>query len=257
MQLIDTHAHMYLPQFEEDLRACVERARALGVTQVLLPNIDHSSIPQMHALQKAYPDWVKPMIGLHPCSVSERVEEELQLVRTELEKGGYIAVGEIGIDLYWDKTYIEQQKQAFRTQVKWAKEVDLPIAIHARDSFDEIYEILLEENTDALTGVFHCFTGSREQAQQVIDLAGFKLGIGGVVTFKNAGLDRVVRDVGLEHLVLETDAPYLAPVPYRGKRNESSYVRLVAEKIAALHQVSLEEVAAQTSQNAQQLFRLA
>jgi TatD DNase family protein len=254
--LIDTHAHIYLPQFEEDIDEVMKRASHSGVEKILLPNIDLESVPQMKNLIQQYPDVCIGMMGLHPCSVDENYIQVLESLEKELREGKYIAVGEIGIDLYWDKTFLSQQKDAFRIQIDWAKELSLPIAIHARDSFDEIFEVLDAENDDRLSGVFHCFTGSTDQAQRVLDYGGFKLGIGGVYTFKNSGLREALTPISTEHFILETDAPYLTPAPYRGKRNEPSYTRLVAEKMAEVYGESISEVERITSMNAQQLFQI-
>ncbi len=254
MVLTDTHTHLYLKQFDDDRAAMLQRAFDLGIHRIFLPNIDGSSINAMLQLCEAYPRQCFPMMGLHPCSVSENYEEELALVEHWLNKHPFLAVGEIGIDLYWDKTYLNEQVDAFSRQIEWAKKMKLPIVIHARESFDEIFEVVDALNDESLTGIFHCFTGTVEQAQKIIDYEGFKLGIGGVVTFKNAGLDQVVQQIDLKHLVLETDSPYLAPTPYRGKRNETAYLIEIAEKIATLHQVSVEEVAEITTANSQQIF---
>jgi TatD DNase family protein len=253
MRLIDTHAHLYAQQFKEDRDAMIERAKAVGVQQFFLPNIDQASIPGMLELEKRYPGECFAMMGLHPCSVKEDYEEQLATVRAWLDKRPFVAVGEIGIDLYWDKTFVEAQKEAFLKQIHWAKELDLPIVIHSREATDLIIDILEGLPEGTARGIFHCFGGSLEQAQRIIDL-GFYLGIGGVVTFKKAGLDKTLASIDLEHLVLETDAPYLAPVPYRGKRNESAYIYKVAEKIAAIKAVSIEKVAQVTTANAEAVF---
>ncbi len=253
MSLIDTHTHLYAEEFDNDRQEAVKRCLDKGITRLYLPNVDSGSIDGMLALEKAFPGNCFAMMGLHPCSVRENVEEELGIVKQWLDKRRFAAIGEIGIDLYWDKTYIEQQVHAFKTQIAWALAQQYPIVIHCRDAFDEIYEVL--SSCSVLPkGIFHCFTGTLEQAQKIISLGSFRLGIGGVVTFRNSGLDKVVEQVALEHLVLETDAPYLAPVPHRGKRNESSYLNLVAEKIAQVKQVTVQEVEAATTQNALQVF---
>jgi TatD DNase family protein len=255
--LIDTHAHLYSKEFLEDFDQVVERAKSNGLSKILLPNIDQDSIARMHLLSQEHPDFFVPMMGIHPCYVKESWEEQLALVESHLSKpNNYCAIGEIGVDLYWDKTLAEQQKLAFTAQIKLAIKYKLPIVIHARDSFEEIFEIIDRENCPELRGVFHCFTGTVEQAQRLISYDGFKIGIGGVVTFKNSGLDKVVSQIPLEHLVLETDCPYLPPVPFRGKRNESSYLNLIAEKIAEIHQVSFSQVAAITTANAVEMFGL-
>lgn len=254
MTLIDTHTHLFLPEFNEDRDEMMQRAFDAGVDHFYLPNIDTGTVQAMHNLVTAYPDNCKAMMGLHPGSVNKDFEMELQMIEGHLNAGQYVAVGEIGIDLYWDKTFIEQQKEAFKIQVQWAKDLDLPIVIHTRDSFRESIEILKPMKDEHLNGIFHCFSGTYEEAQEVIEL-GFYMGIGGVVTFKNAGLDKVVAQLPLDHLVLETDSPYLTPAPHRGKRNESSYLKLVAEKVAEVMNVSLEEVAQHTTRNALKIFK--
>tara|TARA_B100001109_G_C18859849_1_gene473441 strand:- start:441 stop:1214 length:774 start_codon:yes stop_codon:yes gene_type:complete len=253
---IDTHTHLYSEQFAEDREAMIQRAIAAGVEKFFLPNIDSSSLAGMKELISKYPKQCFPMMGLHPCSVNEKVEEELALVKKELDEAEYLAVGEIGIDLYWDKSFQAQQEMAFRQQIAWAKEKNLPIVIHCREAFDEILNIMDELNDENLSGIFHCFTGNLEQAQHILNYGNFKLGIGGVVTFKNSGLDKVVAQLQLDDLVLETDSPYLAPAPFRGKRNESSYLIKVAEKLADIYGISAPEVAAITSQNALTIFQL-
>jgi TatD DNase family protein len=254
MILTDTHAHLYSEEFKEDVDAMISRCIEKNISRIFLPNIDTKSIEPMLALCKKHPENLFPMMGLHPCSVKENYLSELNIIQQELEKNTYYAIGEIGIDLYWDKTFIEEQKNAFRTQIKWAKERKLPIVIHARDSFKEIFEIVDEENDEQLTGIFHCFTGTIEDAKKIINYGGFKLGVGGVVTFKNSGLESVLKHVDIKHLVLETDAPYLAPVPYRGKRNESSYVELIALKLCDIYDLSLTEIANITTQNSIEVF---
>lgn len=253
--LIDTHTHLYVPQFDKDRTEAVERAIAAGVEQFFLPNIDSTSIDSMLQLEKQYPQRCFAMMGLHPCSVKENFEAELAIVKEWLDKRAFVAVGEIGLDLYWDKTFLAQQKAAFRTQINWAKALDIPIVIHSRESTKEVIEILRLEQDERLRGIFHCFGGSVAEANAITEL-GFYLGIGGVATFKKSGLDKTLAQVDLQHLVLETDSPYLAPTPYRGKRNESSYVRLVAEKVAAIKQVPFAEVAQITTKNAQAIFQM-
>lgn len=254
MKFADTHTHLYAKEFDPDRDRLIQEAIAAGVTRFFLPNIDSASVEGMLALQKTYPDTCYPMMGLHPCSVKEDYLEELMKLKTELDRGTFVAVGEIGIDLYWDKTFFPQQQEAFKTQCQWAVERDLPIVIHTRSSFDETFA-LLDTMTHRPKGVFHCFSGNAEQAKHAIDL-GFMLGIGGVVTFKNSGVDKVVADIDMQHIVLETDAPYLAPVPHRGKRNEPDYLLLVAEKIATLKGITMEQVADITTANALRLFKL-
>ncbi|NND77728.1 MAG: TatD family hydrolase [Flavobacteriales bacterium] len=254
MQFVDTHTHMYLEQFNEDRDACIDRALKQGVNKIFLPNVDSSSIAPMIDLCDKYPENCFPMMGLHPCSVTDKFEEELAIVEQYLKKGGFKGVGEIGIDLHWDNTYVEQQKEAFRKQIKWAKELKLPIVIHARKSFEEIFDIVDDLNDEDLWGIFHCFTGSFEQAQKIIDYGGFKLGIGGVVTYKNSGLAETLSRVDLSHLVLETDAPYLTPIPFRGKRNETSYTYHVAQKLAEIYNIPITEVGELTTKNAHEIF---
>lgn len=255
MELIDSHTHLYSDKFLNDREDMLERARQAGLTHCLLPNIDGSSIKAMLALEARAPKFCYPMMGLHPCSVKEDYEAELNIVREWLDRRDFIAIGEIGIDLYWDKTFLEEQKIAFRTQVEWALEFDRPIVIHARDSLDLLIDMVGEYRGRGLRGVFHCFTGGREQARAIVEL-GFYLGIGGVLTYKNSGLAEALQDIDLARMILETDSPYLAPVPHRGKRNESAYVRYVADKLAQVKKTSVEEVAAVTTANTKTLFAL-
>jgi TatD DNase family protein len=255
MNLIDTHTHLYLDNYSDDRDSVVKNAILNGVNTMLLPSIDFSTFKAMNELSEAYPDNCLSMIGLHPTSVKSNYEEELKFVENELQKKRYIAIGEIGIDLYWDSTFIEQQKDAFRRQLKLAKEYKLPVAIHTRDSFDEIYPIVNEESTDDLKGVFHCFTGTDTQAMKIIDL-GFMIGIGGIITFKNSGLGTVVSTLPPESMVLETDAPFLTPAPFRGKRNQSSYLTYIVNKLAEVLSLDTEEAAEITTHNAKELFNL-
>lgn len=255
MQLIDTHTHLFLPEFDSDRDQVVMNAQQNGIEKVLLPNIDGSTITDLLNLVEKYPDYCYPMMGLHPTSVKENYKEELKKVEIWLEKRKFIAIGEIGIDLYWDKTFKSQQEEAFRYQIEIAKKYDLPVVIHARESFDEIFMIMDEIIDDKLKGVFHAFTGDEIQAQRITDW-GFKIGIGGIVTFKNSGLDKVIHNIDISHIVLETDSPYLAPVPHRGKRNESAYLLNIAQKIAEIKNTSIKEVAEITTYNANQLFKL-
>ena len=256
MHLVDTHTHLFAQQYDEDRSEVVHRALEKGVQQMLLPNIDNSSIQPMLNLCAKFPNNCFPMMGLHPCDVKENYLEELVIIEEWLQKEKFVAVGEIGIDLYWDKRTLAIQEDAFLKQVELAKKYKLPIAIHVRDSFDEVLAIVDEMNDNNLSGVFHCFTGNEAQANHIINYGGFKLGIGGVVTFKNSGLDKTLSTISIEHLILETDSPYLAPTPYRGKRNESSHVVLVAEKLAEIYGKSLEEIADITTQNAKELFKI-
>ncbi len=253
MLLVDTHTHLYSERFEEDRTEVVERALSTGIQRMYLPNIDSSSIDGMLELEKQFPNHCFPMMGLHPCSVKENYKEELAIVEKWLFQRPFVAVGEIGIDLYWDETFVEEQKEAFRIQINWAKKLNIPIIIHARNALDIIIDIVRQEKDEKLRGIFHCFSGDTKQALQVIDL-GFYLGLGGVLTFKKSGLDKVIVDIPMEHIVLETDSPYLSPTPKRGKRNESSYTLYVAQKLADIKSITLEEVAAITTQNANNLF---
>ncbi|MEO8591236.1 MAG: TatD family hydrolase [Flavobacteriales bacterium] len=251
---IDTHAHLYHDRFSPDRADIIQRALDAGVTKLFLPNVDHESIAGMDALAAAYPGSCFPMMGLHPCSVGQENAAAMDEVERLLRTGRYCAVGEIGIDLYWDKTWLVQQQDVFRQQVRWAKELGLPIAIHCRESFDEVIAIVEEENSERLRGVFHCFTGTPENAQRVIALGDFYLGIGGVITYPKGGLFETMAIVGPEHCVLETDAPYLSPVPHRGKRNESSYIPFIAARLATATGRTVEEIAGITTANAQALF---
>jgi TatD DNase family protein len=253
MIITDTHTHLYAEEFDADRDQLVEQAGVLGVQRFFMPNIDSSSIEPMFALEKKYPGKAFAMMGLHPCYVKENWKQELELVESWLNKRSFVAVGEIGIDLYWDKTFLEQQKEAFTMQIRMANERNLPIVIHTRESFDVTYELLLQTKKEQPQGIFHCFTGTEEQARKAIDL-GFMLGIGGVVTFKNSGVDKAIENIPLEHIVLETDAPYLAPVPYRGKRNEPSYIVKVAERLSEIYKCSVMEVARVTTENSKKLF---
>lgn len=254
MIFTDTHAHLYSEQFNDDRTEVIQKAIDNGVSRIFLPNIDRTSINGMMALQQQFPNNCFAMMGLHPCSVNENYLQELKIVEENLYQHNFFAVGEIGIDLFWDKTFLKQQQEAFRTQINWAKDKNLPFVIHCRDSFNEIFEILDELNDEKMRGIFHCFTGNLEQAQHVLSYGGFKLGIGGVVTFKNSGLEQVVKEIDISNLVLETDSPYLAPVPYRGKRNESSYIINVADKLSDIYQIPIEEVAKITTQNSIEVF---
>jgi len=254
MILTDTHTHLYSEQFDEDIDNVISVCLEKGIDRMFLPNIDSSSIAGMIELGNKYPKNCFPMMGLHPTSVTANYIEELAIVEDWLNKHEFCAVGEIGIDLYWDKSFLKEQQDAFRYQINLAKNNDLPFVIHCRDSFDEIFEILDELNDDKMRGIFHCFTGDIEQANHIINYGDFKIGIGGVVTFKNAGLDKTVAQIGLEHIVLETDSPYLAPVPFRGKRNQSPYLYLIAEKVADIYQLSIEEIAKITTENSKKVF---
>jgi len=255
MQLIDTHAHLYLENFETDTEAVIRRAMDQGVHKIVLPNIDSASLEPMHRLAQDYPEICVPLVGLHPTHVKENFWEELELIFSRTKEYAYKAVGEIGIDLYWDKTYLQQQKQVFEFQLRFAGENKLPVIIHARDSFREILDIVSREEYHGIRGIFHAFSGDQALAERIIEL-GYLLGIGGVLTFKNSILPEVIRNIDLDHLVLETDSPFLAPTPFRGKRNESSYICFVAEKLAEIKGISINEVAEITTINAKNLFLL-
>ena len=250
---VDTHTHIYLPELSAEIDQVIARANANGIRQFFLPNIDSTSIDAVFKLANQFPDQCYPMMGLHPCSVNENYEQELATIFAAARANKIYAIGEIGIDLYWDKTTLANQLEAFETQINWAKDLNLPIVIHCRDAFDEVYAVLLKHRDEKLRGIFHCFTGNLDQAKKIIDL-GFYLGIGGVVTYKNAGLDSVVAQIHLDHLVLETDSPYLPPVPFRGKPNESSYLVHIAQKVADLHQISIVELARITTENSTKIF---
>lgn len=251
--LTDTHTHLYSEEFDHDRNEMIQRAIDAGVSRFFIPAIDSTCTESMYDLEKKHPENVFLMMGLHPTYVKENYEEELEHVANELEKRKFYAVGEIGIDLYWDKTHLPQQQIAFRKQIQLAKQYKLPIVIHCREAFDEIFEILEEEKSDDLFGIFHCFSGTYEQALQAISY-NMKLGIGGVVTFKNGKIDQFLNQIDLRHIVLETDSPYLAPIPFRGKRNESSYLINVAAKLAQIYNLSEEEIAAITTENSKVIF---
>ena len=252
MYVIDTHAHIYLPEFDEDREDCVNRAREAGVEKILMPAIDSSTHEMMLKIEERYA-FCTAMMGLHPCSVKETYKQELEIVEMYMQKRKFIAIGEIGLDFYWDKTFTEQQYEAFHYQINLALKYELPIVIHSRNAMDECISVV--QQYPELTGVFHCFSGNYEQATKILQ-TNFMLGIGGVVSFKNAGLDKVIERTGIERVVLETDAPYLAPVPYRGKRNEPAYTRLVAEKLSQITGLSFEQVVELTTQNSERLFKL-
>ena len=254
MILTDTHTHLYSEQFNDDIDVVIQNCIDKGIERLFLPNIDASSIDGMMELGKNYPNNCFPMMGLHPTSVKENYKEELAIVEEWLNKHNFCAVGEIGIDLYWDKSLLKEQQDAFRFQIELAKKHNLPFVIHCRDSFNEIFEILDELNDDKMRGIFHCFTGNIEQANHIINYDDFKIGIGGVVTFKNSGLDKTVEQIDLAHLVLETDSPYLAPTPFRGKRNESTYLYTIAEKVADIYNLSIAEIAKITTKNSKEVF---
>lgn len=255
MTLIDTHSHIYLPEFDPDRQLMLERAKNSGIGQILMPAIDSSTHAAMLKLEAEYPETCISMMGLHPCSVKDNYRDELRTISGFLEKRSFKAVGEIGLDFFWDKTFVAEQYLAFHEQIERALQYQIPVVIHSRDSIDDCIRVVTEHQRGKLKGVFHCFTGNEMQAKQVTDL-GFYLGIGGVVTFKNAGLDKVMQSVAVENMILETDAPYLAPVPFRGKRNEPSYLKYIVEKLEAVKQTSPEDIASVTSANAEKLFAL-
>ena len=255
LMMIDTHTHLYVSEFDADRTDVIKRAMDVGVNQFVLPAIDSETTDVMHALKRDYPENIHLMMGLHPTHVGENLAEELEHVKQQLATNSFVAVGEIGMDLYRDKTYQKEQQEAFAKQITWALAYDLPIVIHCREAYDEIFEVLEGMQDEGLRGIFHCFTGDLKQARRAIDL-NMLLGIGGVVTFKNSGIANTVASISIEHIVLETDAPYLAPTPFRGKRNESSYIIHVAEKLALIHNISLAQVSKLTTENATNLFRL-
>jgi TatD DNase family protein len=253
IMFVDSHSHIYCEEFSTDRDEVVSRARQSGIDCIILPNIDSSSIKAMLDLTDSSPGYFRPLIGLHPTSVKEDYKKELEIIEYWLSKRRFYGIGEIGIDLYWDKTFLREQTEVFKVQIDWAKQLNIPIVVHVRDSFKEVIDVILEKKDDSLRGVFHSFTGTIEQARRIIEL-GFKIGIGGIVTFKKSGLDIVVPEIGLQNILLETDSPWLAPVPHRGRRNECSYLTSIASKVAELNRVNVEEVARITSQNAMELF---
>ena len=253
MDFIDTHAHIYLPQLKEDISEVLERSQEKGIVRIYMPNIDESSIDDMLEIEEKFPDICIPMMGLHPCSVDKKFEKQLYQVEKWIDDREFAAIGEIGTDLYWDKSFWDQQQEALKIQLEWAREKKWPAILHCRESIDETIELVSSVNDQDLYGIFHCFTGSLDQAERIIEL-GFYLGIGGVSTFKNGGLEEVIESVDLNKIVLETDSPYLAPVPHRGKRNEPSYIPLIAERIAELKNIELGEVAETTTKTALQIF---
>ena len=252
---IDSHTHLYLDAFKEDRDQMIQRALEAGVNYLLLPNIDSKTVGPMFSLAERYPGHCLAMMGLHPTSVKENYKEELTFIESQLDREGIIAIGETGIDLYWDKSYLKQQQEVFVTQIRWAMELDLPLVIHARDSFQEIFSALDKAGGPRLRGVFHSFTGTHEDLKRALSFD-FMIGINGIITFKNSNLSGVVQSIPIQQLLLETDAPFLAPHPHRGRRNESSYLPEIAAKVAEIHNLSLEEIATITSNNAEQLFRL-
>ncbi|MDG2500631.1 MAG: TatD family hydrolase [Flavobacteriaceae bacterium] len=251
--MIDTHTHLYLEQFRDDIDDVISRAKAVGVEKFYLPSINSKYNKSMHDLEKKYPDDVFCMIGLHPCYVDDNFDLEIDFVKKQIEKHDYKAIGEIGIDLFHEKKYLDQQVDAFEEQIKLAIDYDLPIVIHSRDSFDEIFEVLEKFKCEKLRGIFHCFTGNIDQAHQIIDL-NFHLGIGGVLTFKNGKISEFLNEIPINKIVLETDSPYLAPSPHRGSRNESSYLKIIADKLAKVYNLEIDEISNITQQNSIEIF---
>ena len=254
--MIDTHSHIYAEEFDADRTETIERAKSVGVEHIILPNVDSETLPRMLSLEAAYPGYCHAAIGLHPTSVDATFQTELNLIRSELERREWIAIGEIGIDLYWDKTFLNKQITAFQQQIEWSLEYNLPVIIHVRDSFRETMTALAPYCNKGLRGVFHSFVGTIEEANEIIDFGGFYMGINGIITFKNSGLAAVVEQIDLKHILLETDSPYLTPAPHRGKRNESAYTELVLKKLSDIYQIPVEKIDTQTSANAKELFTL-
>ncbi|MBN2891056.1 MAG: TatD family hydrolase [Bacteroidales bacterium] len=256
MQLIDTHAHLFWDKFDDDFEQVIERAKEKGISKIFNPNVDSTTIDKLLEISKNYPENIFPLMGLHPGSVKEDFEKELEIIEKHLRNGKFYGVGEIGIDLYWEenKKFLPQQTEAFIYQIKLAKELKLPIVIHTRKSFNEIFNVIDKENDDNLFGIFHCFSGNINQAEKILEYGGFKLGLGGVLTYENTKLPKVISKIGIEHLVLETDAPFLPPVPKRGERNEISFMYYVAEKLAEIKNISVETVAEETTKNATEIF---
>lgn len=253
--MIDTHTHLYSEEFDKDRAEMIARAKAAGVTRCFIPAIDSSYTERMFQLKNEYPDYVFLMNGLHPCNVKENYKEELTHVENLMPTHSFCAIGEIGIDLYWDKTFLKEQQEAFAWQIQLAKKHQLPIVIHCREAFEEVFEVLESEKGDDLFGIFHCFSGTEAQAYRAIGY-GLHLGIGGVVTFKNGKLDQFLKNIDLQHIVLETDSPYLAPVPYRGKRNESAYIVQVADKLSDIYELPVDEIKRITTENATKIFKI-
>lgn len=253
---IDTHTHLFASEFDSDRQEVIQRAIDSGVAQMILPNIDCSTLSILKETISNNPGICFPLFGLHPCSVNANYKADLALIRNEIKLKKPIGIGECGIDLFWDKTFLKEQKEALGIQAEWAKELDIPLIIHARESFSEIYEVLDNLNDSSLKGIFHCFTGTEKDVEKILGYGGFLLGIGGVVTYKTSHLPALLPSVDLKHIVLETDSPYLPPVPYRGKRNESSYLLKVAEKLSEIYQLPLEKIGEITCNNARTLFQL-
>ena len=251
--IVDTHTHIFVEEFDNDREETIKRAQNVGVEKFVLPNIDSQSIERLKRILSQYPDEMLPLMGLHPTSVKENYKEELAIIKKELDNGQYYGIGEIGIDLYWDKTFIKEQQIVFQTQLQWAKEKKIPVSIHIRDAFDEIFEIIEQEKSPNLTGIFHCFTGTLEQAKHAVNL-NFYLGIGGVITFKNGKIDKFLSQIPPHNIVVETDAPWLSPTPYRGKRNEPAYIDLIINKLSEIYQMSKEELSCILYHNSMDIF---
>ncbi len=251
--LIDTHCHLFSEEFDTDRNSCIEKAQSAGVQKILLPNIDSYSITNLYQTENQYPNICAAMMGLHPTSVKENYLQELCKIKEELDKRNFAGIGEIGMDLYWDKTFLEEQKIVFKTQLQWAVQYNYPVSIHCRNAFDEIFQVL-DSMPHIPKGVFHCFTGNLKQAQKIISYNKFKLGIGGVITFKNSNLTQVIENVDIKHFVLETDAPYLAPVPFRGKRNEPAYLRYILDKLSEIKRIDNSALAAKCFENTLEIF---
>lgn len=256
VKLIDTHSHLYLEEFDTDREALIAAAMESGIDMLLLPNVDASTVDRMHELCDKYPGFTRPMMGLHPTSVKKEYAAELKKIDSCLSTRPYCAIGEIGIDLYWDKTYLKEQKKVFEEQLQWSIDLDLPVAIHTRDAFPEVFDSLHKIGKDTLRGVFHSFSGTVADLEETNRFPGFMLGINGVVTFKNSGLAEVISQTTIDHILLETDAPYLSPVPYRGKRNEPVYIWKTAEKVADIYNISLEKTIEITRNNTLKLFKM-
>lgn len=254
MKLIDTHTHLYLDNFNSDIDIVIQRAIENNISEFFCPNVDLSTVDKLHELVKKYSENCFPLMGLHPEAIKDNFEKDLEKIEELLSKNKYYGVGEVGIDLYWDKKYKEQQIEAFSFQVKLAKKMNLPVIIHTRDAFDEVFSVIDSENDENLRGIFHCFTGNLKQAQHIIEYSGFKLGIGGVLTYKNSGLSEVIKEIEMKHIVLETDSPFLPPTPKRGKRNESSFLKYIAEYLSNLKQINIETIAQITTKNAEEVF---
>jgi len=253
--LIDTHSHIYSEEFDADRTEAIQRAKDIGIKHIILPNVDSESLPRMLTLEKEYPGFCSACIGLHPTSVNQNYQQELKIVKTELDRRDWIGIGEIGIDLYWDKTYLKEQIIAFQTQIEWALEFDLPVIIHVRDSFHETMQALHPYKEKNLRGIFHSFTGSITEANEILNFGGFLLGINGIVTFKNSGLSEVISKIDISKIVVETDTPYLTPVPYRGKRNESAYLNFIIKKMAEVYNCDEVEIARITTENSFKVFK--